>query len=194
MKKFIRIGVDLGKNYFQLHALENEDEPPVTRKVSRQAMRKFFSEIDPCLIGMEACASSHYWARELLAMGHDVRLIPPIYVKPYLKRGKNDAADAAAICEAMSRPGMRFVPVKSEESQAALMLHRARELLIKQRTMSVNALRSHLAEFGIIAAKGNRPRRRASCARRRGCNASQRREASRKGSGGPNCRARQVTR
>jgi transposase len=154
MKKFIRIGVDLGKNYFQLHALENEDEPPVTRKVSRQAMRKFFSEIDPCLIGMEACASSHYWARELLAMGHDVRLIPPIYVKPYLKRGKNDAADAAAICEAMSRPGMRFVPVKSEESQAALMLHRARELLIKQRTMSVNALRSHLAEFGIIAAKG----------------------------------------
>ena len=117
-------------------------------------MRKFFSEIEPCFVGMEACASSHYWARELLAMGHDVRLIPPIYVKPYVKRGKNDAADAAAVCEAMSRPGMRFVPVKSEESQATLMLHKTRELLIKQQTMSVNALRGHLAEFGIVAAKG----------------------------------------
>jgi transposase len=103
---------------------------------------------------MEACASSHYWARELLAMGHDVRLIPPIYVKPYVKRGKNDVADAEAICEAMSRPGMRFVPVKSEESQATLMLHKTRELLVKQKTMSVNSLRHHLAEFGIIAAKG----------------------------------------
>ena len=108
-----------------------------TRKLSHQAMRKFFSEIELCFVGMEACASSHYWARELLAMGHDVRLIPPIYVKPYVKRGKNDAADAAAVCEAISRPGMRFVPVKSEESQATLMLHKTRELLIKQQTMSV---------------------------------------------------------
>lgn len=154
MKKFIRIGVDLGKNCFQVHALESEDGRARTRKLSRQAMRKFFSGIEPCVAGMEACASSHYWARELTAMGHEVRLIPPIYVKPYVKRGKNDAADAAAICEAMSRPGMRFVPVKSAESQAALMVHKTRELLIKQRTMSVNALRSHLAEFGIIAAKG----------------------------------------
>ena len=126
MRKFIRIGIDLGKNYFQVHALESEDRKATTRKLSRLAMRKFFSEIEPCLVGMEACASSHYWARELLAMGHDVRLIPPIYVKPYVKRGKNDAADAAAVCEAMSRPGMRFVPVKSEENQATLMLHRAR--------------------------------------------------------------------
>jgi transposase len=154
MKKFIRIGIDLGKRYFQVHALTSEDGQTKTRKLSRQAMRKFFSGIEPCSVGMEACASSHYWARELLAMGHDVRLIPPIYVKPYAKRGKNDAIDAEAICEAMSRPGMRFVPVKSAETQAALMLHKTRELLIKQRTMSVNALRSHLAEFGIIAAKG----------------------------------------
>ncbi len=154
MKKFIRIGVDLGKNYFQVHALTSEDGQPRTRKLSRQAMGKFFSEIEPCLVGMEACASSHYWARELLAMGHDVRLIPPIYVKPYVKRGKNDAADAEAICEAMSRPGMRFVPVKSAESQATLMLHKTRELVVKQRTMSINALRSHLLEFGIVIAKG----------------------------------------
>jgi transposase len=154
MKKFIRIGVDLAKNYFQIHALTSADGQAKTRKLSRQGMHKFFAEIEPCVVGMEACASSHYWARELLAMGHDVRLIPPIYVKPYVKCGKNDAADAEAICEAMSRPGMRFVPVKSAESQAMLMLHKTRELLIKQRTMSVNALRSHLSEFGMIIAKG----------------------------------------
>src|SRR5271168_23765 len=154
MKKFIRIGIDLGKNYFQIHTLGRENGEATTRKLTRQAMRKFFSEIEPCFVDMEACASSHYWARELLAMGHDVRLIPPIYVKPYVKRGKNDAADAAAVCEAMSRPGMRFVPVKSQENQAILMLHKTRELLIKQQTMSVNALRGHLAEFGIVAAKG----------------------------------------
>ena len=154
MKKFIRIGVDLAKNYFQVHALESEDGQARTRKLSRQAMRKLLSEIEPCLVGMEACGSAHYWARELLAMGHDVRLIPPIYVKPYVKRGKNDAADADAICEAMSRPGMRFVPIKSAASQAALMLHKTRELFVKQKTMSVNALRGHLAEFGMIVAKG----------------------------------------
>jgi transposase len=155
MKESIRIGVDLAKNYFQIHALESEDGHAATRKLSRQAMRKFFSEIEPCVVGMEACGSAHYWARELRAMGHEVRLIPPIYVKPYVKRGKNDAADAAAICEAMSRPEMRFVPVKSEEQQATLMLHKTRELLIKQRTMGINALRGHLSEFGIVAAKGN---------------------------------------
>ena len=154
MKEFIRIGVDLAKNYFQVHTLESEDGRATTRKLSRQAMRKFFLETKPCLVGMEACGSAHYWSRELQAMGHEVRLIPPIYVKPYVKRGKNDAADAAAICEAMSRPGMRFVPVKSEEQQATLMLHKTRELLIKQKTMSVNALRGHLFEFGVVAAKG----------------------------------------
>src|SRR6476620_9259954 len=109
---------------------------------------------DRALIGMEACGSAHYWARELKAMGHEVLLMPPAYTKPYVKRGKNDAVDADACCEAMSRPGMRFVPIKSAEQQAALMLHKTRELFVKQRTMSVNALRSHLSEFGIIIAKG----------------------------------------
>lgn len=154
MKEYIRIGVDLAKNSFQVHALEREDGRATTRKLSRLAMRAFFAGIKPCLVGMEACGSAHYWARELRAMGHDVRLMPPIYVKPYVKRGKNDAADAAAICEALSRPTMRFVPIKSEEQQAILMAHKTRDLLVRQRTMSVNALRGHLAEFGLIAAKG----------------------------------------
>jgi transposase len=154
MKKFIRIGVDLAKNYFQIHGLETEGGSAVARKLTRRKMHEFFSRIEPCLVGMEACGSAHYWARELEAMGHEVRLMPPSYTKPYVKRGKNDAVDAAACCEAMSRPGMRFVAVKSAEQQAALMLHKTRELLIKQRTMSVNALRAHLSEFGIVAAKG----------------------------------------
>ena len=154
MKKFIRIGVDLAKNYFQVHALASEGGPAVTRKLTRSKMHEFFSQIEPCLIGMEACGSAHYWARELKAMGHEVLLMPPAYTKPYVKRGKNDAVDAEAICEAMSRPGMRFVPIKSAEQQATLMLHKTRELLVKQRTMSVNALRGHLSEFGIVVAKG----------------------------------------
>jgi transposase len=115
MKKFIRIGVDLAKNYFQIHALESEGGSAVTRKLTRLKMREFFSRIEPCLVGMEACGSAHYWARELESMGHEVLLMPPSYTKPYVKRGKNDAVDAAACCEAMSRPGMRFVPIKSEE-------------------------------------------------------------------------------
>jgi transposase len=154
MKKFIRIGVDLGKRYFQVHALVSEDGRAVTRKLRRGDFLAFFAEAAPCLIGMEACGSAHYWGRELRAMGHDVRLIPPIYVKPYVKRGKNDAVDAAAVCEAVSRPDMRFVPIKSDQTQATLMLHKTRELLIKQRTMCVNALRGHLSEFGVVAAKG----------------------------------------
>lgn len=154
MKTFIRIGVDLAKNYFQIHALESEGGPAVARKLTRTKMREFFSRIEPSLVGMEACGSAHYWARELKAMGHEVFLMPPSYTKPYVKRGKNDAVDAAACCEAMSRSGMRFVPVKSAEQQATLMLHKTRELLIKQQTMSVNALRAHLSEFGIIVAKG----------------------------------------
>lgn len=132
----------------------SEAGPAVTRKLTRLKMREFFSHIEPCLVGMEACGSAHYWARELKAMGHEVLLMPPAYTKPYVKRGKNDAVDANACCEAMSRPGMRFVPIKSAEQQATLMLHKTRELLVKQRTMSVNALRGHLSEFGIIAAKG----------------------------------------
>jgi transposase len=154
VKKFIRVGVDLAKNYFQIHGLETEAGCAVTRKLTRRKMREFFSGIEPCLVGMEACGSAHYWARELAAMGHEVRLMPPSYTKPYVKRGKNDAVDAAACCEAVSRPGMRFVPVKSAAQQAALMLHKTRELLIKQRTMSVNALRAHLSEFGLVVAKG----------------------------------------
>ncbi len=124
------------------------------RKLTRAKFREFFSGLEPCRVGMEACGSAHYWARELGAMGHEVVLIAPAYAKPYVKRGKNDAADAAAICEAMSRPEMRFVPIKSADQQAVLMLHKTRDLLVKQRTMSVNALRGHLQEFGLIAAKG----------------------------------------
>ena len=154
MPKYIRIGVDIAKNSFQVHALESEDCSATKRKLSRSGIVKFLAEVEPCAIGMEACGSAHYWARRFRAMGHEVKLTPPIYVKPYFKRGKNDAADAAAICEAMSRPNMRFVAVKSEDQQATLMAHKTRELLIKQRTMSVNALRGHLAEFGVIAAKG----------------------------------------
>lgn len=117
-------------------------------------VKVFFAKIPPCLVGMEACGSAHHWARELKRLGHDVRLMPPQYVKPYVKRGKNDATDAEAICEAVTRPSMRFVPIKGTEQQAVLMLHRTRDLLVRQRTMLTNAFRSHLSEFGIIAATG----------------------------------------
>jgi len=154
MNSFTRIGVDLAKNFFQVHAIDQEGKVALARKLTRRKFREFFQRMTPCRVGMEACGSAHYWARELRAMGHDVVLMPPAYTKPYVKRGKNDAADAAAICEAMSRPDMRFVPVKSAAQQATLMLHKTRDLMVKQRTMSVNALRGHLAEFGLIAAKG----------------------------------------
>ena len=133
MQRYIRIGVDIAKNSFQVHALESEDCSATKRKLSRSGIIKFLAEVEPCAIGMEACGSAHYWARRFRAMGHNVKLTPPIYVKAYVKRGKNDAADAAAICEAMSRPNMRFVAVKSEDQQATLMAHKIRELLIKQR-------------------------------------------------------------
>lgn len=154
MEQFIRIGIDLGKRYFQLHGLVSEDRPAVRRKLTRAKMHGFFAAAAPCRIGLEACGSAHYWARELIAMGHEAVLMPPSYTKPYVKRGKNDALDAEAICEAMARPGMRFVPVKSADSQATLALHKTRGLLVKQQTMSVNALRGHLAELGIVIAKG----------------------------------------
>jgi transposase len=154
VKQFIRIGLDLGKNYFQVHGLESESGAGMTRKLSRAKVLGFFASLAPCRVGMEACGSAHYWARELVALGHAPVLIAPAYVKPYVKRCKSDAADAAAICEAMSRPAMRFVPIKSADQQAILMLHKTRELLIVQRTMSVNALRGHLAEFGLVVAKG----------------------------------------
>src|SRR5207253_5820159 len=124
--------------------------------LKRGRVMTFFRKLPPCLIGMEACASSHYWARELTKLGHEVRLMPPAYVKPYVKRQKNDAADAEAICEAVQRPSMRFVPIKTPEQQAAQLPHRGREQLVRQRTMQVNALRAHLAEFGMVAAQGLR--------------------------------------
>ena len=151
------IGLDLAKNVFQVHGVDAEGEIVVRKKVRRVDVLAFFSALPPCLVGMEACASAHHWARELTVLGHKVKLMPPSYVKPYVKRGKkNDAADAEAICEAVSRPTMRFVPVKSAEQQSVVMLHRSRDLLIRQRTMLANALRGHLAELGIIAAQGLR--------------------------------------
>lgn len=148
------VGLDLAKVVFQVHALDAEGHVIVRRRLRRSEVVSFFKSLPPCLVGMEACSSAHYWARELIALGHDVRLMPPIYVKPYVKRGKNDAADAEAIAEAVTRPTMRFVPVKTVEQQGVLALHRTRDLLVRQRTMLANALRSQCAELGIIAAQG----------------------------------------
>lgn len=148
------IGLDLAKNVFQVHGVDATGKVVVRKALRRVQMMPFFTKLAPCLIGMEACGTSHHWARELAALGHDVRLMPPAYVKPYVKRGKTDAADAEAICEAVTRPTMRFVPVKSREQQAALFLHRTRSLLVKQRTQLVNMMRGQLAEFGIDIPKG----------------------------------------
>ncbi|GGL71552.1 hypothetical protein GCM10011392_27680 [Wenxinia marina] len=148
------LGIDLAKSVFQLHGVDAEGAVVLRKKLRRAGLLDFLRSVPPCLIGMEACASSHYWAREIAGLGHEVRLIPPAYVKPYVKRQKNDAADAEAICEAVTRPSMRFVPVKSPEQQSVLMLHRARDLLMRQRTVLLNAIRAHLAEFGIVAAQG----------------------------------------
>jgi transposase len=150
------LGIDLAKSVFQLHGVDAAGAIVLQKKLRRGAVLDFLCKLDPCLIGMEACATSHYWAREIAALGHDVRLIPPAYVKPYVKRQKNDAADAEAICEAVTRPAMRFVPVKTEAQQSVLVLHRSRDLLMRQRTMMLNAIRAHLAEFGTIAAQGPR--------------------------------------
>ena len=150
------LGIDLAKSVFQLHGVDADGVVVLQKKLRRGAVLSFLSKLKPCLIGMEACATSHYWAREISAFGHDVRLIPPAYVKPYVKRQKNDAADAEAICEAVTRPNMRFVPVKTEEQQSVLVLHRTRDLLMRQRTMILNAIRAHFAEFGIISAQGPR--------------------------------------
>ena len=148
------IGMDIAKKVFQVHGVDADEQVAIRRQLRRSQVIAFFRKLSPCLVGMEACATSHYWARELQKLGHEVRLMPPAYVKPYVKRNKNDAADAAAICEAVTRPSMRFVAIKSEEQQGALMLHRTRELLIRQRTMLVNAVRGHMAEFGIVAGQG----------------------------------------
>jgi transposase len=148
------IGLDIAKNVFQVHGIDGEGRPVLCRKVRRDRLVKLFESIEPCLIGMEACATAHHWARQLTALGHQVKLMPPAYVKAYVKRNKNDAADAEAICEAVRRPTMRFVPVKSTDAQSVLMLHRARHLMVRQRTAQVSALRAHLAEYGVVAPKG----------------------------------------
>ena len=151
----VTIGLDLAKNVFQVHGVDDTGRVVVRRQLRRDAVGEFFAAQPSCLVGMEACASAHHWARRLMVLGHQVRLIPPTRVKPYVQRGKkNDATDAAAIAEAVTRPHMAFVPVKSEDQQAVLMLHRTRDLLVRQRTMLINALRAHLAEFGIVAAQG----------------------------------------
>ena len=148
------IGLDLAKNLFQVHGVDAKGNGVIRKRLSRSGLLPYFSKLPPCVVGIEACATAHHWARELIALGHEVKLMPPAYVKPYVKRCKNDAADAEAICEAVMRPVMRFVPVKSAEQQSVLMLHRSRDLLIRQRTMLVNALRGHFAELGIVVAQG----------------------------------------
>lgn len=148
------IGLDLAKSVFQAHGIDESGTKVLVKRLHRKQMLPFFSKLPPCLIGVEACGTAHYWARTLAEMGHEVRLIPPSYVKPYVKRGKSDALDAEAICEAVQRPTMRFVPVKTVEQQGILMTHRVRSLLVRQRTMAANALRAHLAEFGLVANPG----------------------------------------
>jgi len=155
MEQVSRIGLDLAKQVFQVHAVNADEKVVVCRQLRRAEVLKFFAKVPPCLIGMEACGSAHFWARQLTDLGHTVRLIPAGDVKAYVKRGKkNDAVDAAAICEAVGRPRQQFVPVKTPEQQAALMLHRTREMLVGQRTQLINAVRAHLAELGIVAALG----------------------------------------
>ena len=148
------IGLDLAKQVFQIHGVNEAGDVVVKRRLRRAQVMTYFASLPACLIGMEACATAHFWARELRSLGHAVRQMPPQYVKAFVKRGKNDAADAAAICEAVTRPSMRFVPVKTEEQQSALTMHRVRELLVRQRTQLINAVRGHLAEFGLVVAQG----------------------------------------
>jgi transposase len=148
------IGLDIAKNVFQVHGIDASEKVVVRKQLRRSQVLAFFKALPPCLIGMEACATAHHWARELTKLGHTVRLMPARDVKAYVKRNKNDAADAEAICEAVRRPTMRFVQVKSTEQQSQLMLHRVRDLLMRQRTQVINALRAHLAELGITAAQG----------------------------------------
>jgi len=148
------IGLDIAKSVFQIHGVDVDGAVVIRRQVRRAKMLEVFAALPACLIGIEACPTAHHWSRKLQALGHTVRLMPPSYVKAYLKRNKNDANDAAAICEAVTRPSMRFVPTKSEQQQSGLMMHRSRQLLVRQRTMLSNAIRGHLAELGIISAKG----------------------------------------
>lgn len=156
MQTITTIGLDIAKSVFQVHGVDNDGKVVIRRQLKRRYVLAFFEKLQPCLIGIEACASSHHWSRELQALGHTVRLMPPAYVKPYVKRQKNDAADAEAICEAVTRTNMRFVPIKTPEQQSGLMLHRTRHLFIRQQTSVINAIRAHLAEFGVTAAVGRK--------------------------------------
>ena len=154
MQAITTIGLDIAKSVFQVHGVDAEGKVVIRRQLKRRYVLAFFQKLPSCLVGIEACASSHHWSRELQALGHTVRLMPPAYVKPYVKRQKNDAADAEAICEAVSRANMRFVATKTPEQQSCLMLHRTRHLFIRQQTAVINAIRAHLAEFGIVAPVG----------------------------------------
>src|SRR5437667_8960116 len=154
MQAVTTIGLDIAKSVFQVHGIDAEGKVLIRRKLKRRYVLAFFEKLQPCLVGIEACATSHHWSRELTALGHTVRLMPPAYVKPYVKRQKNDATDAKAICEAVTRANMRFVETKAPEQQACLMLHRTRHLFIRQQTSVINAIRAHLAEFGIVAPVG----------------------------------------
>ena len=154
MQAVTTIGLDIAKNVFQVHGIDAAGNVVVRQQLRRARVLPFFKKLSPCVVGIEACASSHHWSRELQALGHTVKLMPPAYVKPYVKRQKNDAADAEAICEAVQRPNMRFVPTKTPEQQSCLMLHRARHLFIRQQTAVINCIRAYLAEFGIVAPVG----------------------------------------
>jgi transposase len=154
MQAITTIGLDIAKSVFQVHGVDTEGNVIVRRQLKRRYVLAFFQKLPPCVVGLEACASSHHWARQLQAFGHTIRMMPPAYVKPYVKRHKNDAADAEAICEAATRPNMRFVTIKTPEQQSCLMLHRTRHLFIRQQTAVINAIRAHLAEFGIVAPVG----------------------------------------
>ena len=160
MMQIATIGLDLAKTIFQVHGVDAEGGVVIRRRLRRAEVAKFFARLAPCLVGVEACAGAHFWARTIAELGHEVRLMPPAYVKFYVRRQKNDLADAAAICEAVTRPSMRFVPIKSEAQQAMLLIHRARDLLVRQRTSLINALRAHLAEFGVVVPKGAQHGRR----------------------------------
>jgi hypothetical protein len=150
------VGLDLAKYVFQVHCLDASGRVVVAKAIRRGKLLEFFASLPPCLVGLEACGSAHHWGRELIKLGHDARMMPPAYVKPYVRRQKNDAADAAAVCEAVTRPSMRFVGVRSLENQAALMRHKTREMLVCQRTQLLNGLRGHLVEVGVIAPQGPR--------------------------------------
>ena len=156
----IRVGLDTSKHVFQMHGVDENEQPVLRRQIGRGAVEKFFAKLPSTRIGIEACGASHHWARLLRGLGHEVVLMPPQYIKAYVKRGKNDAIDAEAICEAMSRPTMRFVPVKTVDQQAALTMLGVRDLLVKQRTMLINAIRGHAAEFGVTVAKSLPSRKR----------------------------------